>query len=176
MAGVWRDGALLVVTNGSRLPQRCPKCNSASTGVPLTLKIVRREELGIHGSIMTVILEKFRGSHYTGPVRMHVYFCSRHRRRRQVLLLVSAALLVLGVGGAWACCAVDPKDGMDGLFLLPGGVAVASFFALFTTAIGHNPWFRPKRFDGRQVWLKGACRAFLEGLPPFSGGDARARY
>jgi hypothetical protein len=166
-AGAWRDGKLLVVREGATLPQRCPKCNAAALAPPLEIKSIRRQGKGIIGAAVADAIDEHKGSQYLGPVRINVYFCSRHRGRRRQLLVLSAACLVAGAGGAEACWLIDPKNGLSGAFFFPGIIALVGLAGLAETLKGENPWFTPKRFDNQYVWLKGACSKFLESLPPF---------
>src|SRR5437763_5388143 len=51
LAGVWRDGNLLVASKGTLLPERCAKCNSPADGPP-----IRRKYSWHHPAIYLIIL------------------------------------------------------------------------------------------------------------------------
>ncbi len=166
-AGVWRDGKLLVVRDGATLPRRCPKCNDSVIEPLLELTNTRRQGRGMVGAAVAEAIDQHNGSRYFAPVHMKVYFCAKHHGRRRQLVMISAACLILGAAGTVTCWLIDPKNGLSGGFFFPAAFALAGLAGLVETLRGENPWFSPKRFDDRCVWVEGACAAFLDTLPSF---------
>jgi hypothetical protein len=122
-AGEWRHGTLLVIDDGSVLPERCPKCSSTRTLTPLTLAIVRTQaRSGRLANTAADAFDRLTGSHYTGPVRFTAQFCSRHRRLRGIFIALSIALIAIGAAGSsgwWLlephadCYSVNPGSAHD---------------------------------------------------------------
>jgi hypothetical protein len=171
--GPYRDGDKLVITEGEKMPKRCPKCNSKEVDEPKELSIRREsKEMGGVSGMIKAGMDKASGWKYTGPVSVSVYFCQRHKNKFRNRIYFGGAIII--ACAIWATViylqfdkAKQPQGiGMD-FFAAIGGVIVGFIVVMIPAQNPALVWFKPKRFVDRTVWVQGACKAFLESLPRF---------
>jgi len=155
---VSREGKLLVLEHGVTLPARCVICNKPHSGEPVKMKFIR---FGKGGVVDRMVQDALR-SGYTGPVTAYVHLCDFHRARKMWVLLICAAVILTGVVGGICTSPKNPNlvSGMFVFFLV--SAFLGSWF--FMMVLIYNIYLSPTRFEDRVVYLKGAGKAFLDGL------------
>jgi hypothetical protein len=157
---LWRDGKILVLRNGSHLPDRCIKCNG-----PAVTPMKRRKVYWHHPALYALLV--------SWPIYLIVALivrksaavapglCSVHRTRRWIGiavgwggLLLSILLMIVGGGSE------------NGLLVLAGLIL---FLTALVAAVLLSRLIFPQRIDQDFVRLKGCGKAFLDSLPEFRG-------
>jgi hypothetical protein len=164
-----RDGALLVVKHGSRLPKRCAICNEPASGDSIKMTFDDRRNTSLVGSVVAEVFNAIRGSNYTGPVTAWFYLCKKHRAiKSYVWYGILVALVGAGIG------ALIINTQLVGVkrelwLLLMGGLAIGAVSVAFCLLIGvFNVWnFKASIFNDRYVWLKGSEEPFLNTLQDY---------
>ena len=149
--GAWRDSTLLVLGANSHLPRQCIKCNSDDG--------LRQKTMSLgYGPEATLALLPL-GIVYSRTISLTVSLCHRDRSSRRTSIILSVLLLVGGVL-AMVVGAMNP-----GVVLLVGGVMLVAGALLFT--LRGDP-ISVHRVEKRYIWIEGANKDYLAGLPLWS--------
>ncbi len=157
--GVWRDGKVLVMRQGSSLPCRCVKCN-AQTLSPSKSKKVYWHHPAIYILVpFWVIIYLIVALIARKQASINPSLCPIHKKRRLVSLLAGWGGSILGLifaifGGMRDNC---------GLM----SVAFVLFLASLIVGFIISRVLYPQRIDNTYVYLKGCGETFLDSLPQF---------
>jgi hypothetical protein len=158
--GVWRDGRIVVLAHGARLPKRCFKSN----GSDVTRKSI---ELGYTPPASTLIqmpLAMLSLVFLGGAVTVHRYrkveidICYSKRWKKRLLLRRLAGLGTCALGMAMIYSFLVQSaflPALIGFFCMVGGLIVA----------GSGDHISAQKIDDKYVRLRGAGKRFLETLP-----------
>ena len=163
--GVWADGKKIVTCDGAHFPQRCVKCNVATSGEPLKRKLywhspwfyllILTPYMGIIAYIIGAIIVRKRATIY-------VHVCPAHRQRRIYSIIGSWLAILLGFGLMIAAGVTT-----NNWWILAGLTVIVLAVILGVT------WGRmtvTTRIDkDKTVRLKGAGKDFIASLPPWNG-------
>jgi hypothetical protein len=149
----WREGKVLVVPAGGKMPPRCVKCNAAATlGKAQTYSWHHPAYyLFVVGYVVTYLIVAafaFRRA------SIAVGLCPRHRRRYHLQGVAAVGLLLLSVG-MLMLAGEHELFGMGSLVAFIGAFVFANIRARFLRAVHIN--------DAR-ARLKGCGPAFLDSL------------
>lgn len=157
---VWREGSLLVLRRGARLPARCLRCNRTATErlrksfwwFPEAIVWVARYSFGLALPLAVLFLQ-------TAEVTLPL--CTIHHRSRKVALWTGWLLVAGGVVVLAVCVFLNIP--IDKLYWLTVGpiMGVIGMFPIFI-AIGIVV---PNKIDREHVWLRKVCREYLDLLP-----------
>lgn len=177
--GAYRDRSRLVIREGARFPSRCAVCNSEHDVELREFEFGREEkshyiEIAAAQSIARGVSDLATGSKYTGPVQAEVPLCSWHRNKRLRQTAGGAAVFVLGI--AYVVLRYKLYGGSNGGEFAMFEMSIYTFIAIALAFAGlvfalrgaSDPtkvWFKPVRYYDRFVWVEGAGRGFMEGLP-----------
>lgn len=159
--GVWRQGNLLVVQRGARLPDRCVKSNELTKG-----RLLRRLQwyppyvYALLVASIPIGLVAALATRKRMTLEIGVSDRWRAKRWRAIVLAWSLVLLGAALLGAAFLRAGEPS-----LPLIIGGPAVFAVGAL--VAAKGARLVEPKKIDHEFVWLRGVHPAYLDALPPF---------
>jgi hypothetical protein len=148
--GVWRDGAVLVLSREALLPGRCVRCNEPAEEPTKSRRVYWHSPwiyllIIINLLIYLVVALIVRKKAVVAPG-----LCSAHKRRRLVGIAMAWTLLLAGIA-----------------LLFIGGTLV--IVAALVVSVSVARVLRPKRIDAQYVRLKGCGVAFLDSMPPFPG-------
>jgi hypothetical protein len=159
--GYWRDGKVLVMLNGSLLPDRCVKCNA-----PADLPTKPRKMYWHHPAIYIIALFALLIYAIVAIIVrkqavVNVGLCAEHKRRRIWGLSLGAGGLLLGivimiVGAANDACGFA----LFGLLLFLAGLIAAARLSRL---------LYPVEITEKIARFKGCGEAFLDGLPSLDG-------
>src|SRR5215471_15399797 len=159
VAGVWRDGSLLVMQKGATLPRRCLKCNAPGNGQWVTRTLRPAESKMIFLRFIPYVRWIYwiwRAA--SQSVEVSFELCHDHYSRVNVLTtagnLMRLAGLVLLLYGLYA----------ESLIWIPG-----LFMGVIGTGISTLPIVKAKRLDDYYVWMSGVDPGYLASLPPVNG-------
>lgn|SRR5574341_2405187 len=161
-AGIWRDGATLVMDKNASLPDRCVKCNAPANGLRVRKKLSWHHPflyLLIFGAALVYVILAMALSK-----RAIVEFgiCQNHKRRRRILLNIGFGLLAIGLMLPFVGFGYDyPEIGVLGILLF----LVAVFWLVIAARV-----VSLKKIDDRYVWLTGVNRDFLAQFAPLPSG------
>lgn len=164
----YADGAHVVVLRGGGLPGRCVACNAPSTGTvgrlfrwyPWWVNLLILPGL-LFALIAMLIMRK--------QMRLEVPLCDEHRRQRRMRLVACGAWTVASLAAvpiSWGWLTGLP--GMAGEAM--GFVAILSVLVSLWVGQSVAAILRPRRITADAGRFSGACKAFLESLPPWPGG------
>lgn len=159
--GAFRDGKFIMTMDRARLPGRCVKCN-VETGNWVKRKLSWHHPAYALLIFVGLIIYVIVGLLVSKKATIEVGFCERHRKGRIMHILIGWGAFFAGVIvmiGGFANESIG--IGVVGISLMLSGLVYAIVRANIVS---------PKRIDddGR-VWLKGACREYLESLPSTNG-------
>lgn len=157
---LWRSGKVLVAKHDAVLPDRCVKCNAPAT------RRLPRKLYWHHPAVFLLILCSILIYLVVAIIvrkraNIDIGLCQAHFERRKRDILISWVAALLGIGMIVA--AVMYESGLAGV----GGAVVLIGSLVYAAVV--TPMVSPKRIDREQVFLKGACKEFLEGLPEWTG-------
>ena len=159
-AGIWRDGATLVMSKGAQLPDRRVKCNAFTNGR------LRRKFSWHHPAIYILIIVAWLIYLIVAMIvrkraTVDLGFCEEHSAKRRTYIWIAWLLALGGVAGfVLAILANDSTPALIGFLLL----LTAVVFAVITTRVVY-----PSKIDDRFVWLKGVNAEYLNQLPSWPG-------
>jgi hypothetical protein len=192
LGDVLRDGRHVRLEKDGRLPERCIVCNAAGTGRRVTRRLfwsplwwrlsVIFVPVGFIGFATVapayagffsiafwplVALLLLINPFIRSRAEVDVAVCSRHERQHRITLGISVALLTL-VSGL-----------LVGLFTTTRGAYGAALFIAIALMLVFETARRllgplkvhAAKIDQRRLWLRGAGRPFLEGLPEVGGRE-----
>jgi len=159
VAGVWRDGSLLVMQKGATLPKRCLKCNAPGNGQWVTRTLRPAESKMIFLRFIPYVRWIYwiwRAA--AQSVEVSFELCHDHYSRVSLLTTVSNLMrlagLVLLLYGLYE----------ESLIWIPG-----LFVAVIGTGVGSLPIVKASRMDDYYVWMSGVDPGYLASLPPVNG-------
>jgi hypothetical protein len=170
MGGMWREGNLLVMDRGAKLPNICVK-----TGQPSGRFLPRnlswqppwlRAMAFVFGWLIYAILV----ANYGKKATIHIALSDEWFQRRTIFMLIgwigSLAGLAIG-GGLFALGASTDQGGLVG-----GGITIGALIIIASAVTGtygaRMVW--ADLITDRHIWVGGVCEAFLQHLPPWTGG------
>lgn len=159
-AGIWRDGATLVMSKDAQLPDRCVKCNAFTNGR------LRRKFSWHHPAIYILIIVAWLIYLIVAMIvrkraTVDLGFCEEHSAKRRTYIWIAWLLALGGVASfVLAILANDSTPALIGFLLL----LTAVVFAVITTRLVY-----PSKIDDRFVWLKGINAEYLNQLPSWPG-------
>ena len=152
----WREGKVLVVPNGNKLPPRCVKCNT-----PAELEKPRAfawHHPGWYVLIpLNLLVYAVAATLVQKRAKVAIGLCAEHRARRRKFTLSAVGLLLLAMGALYFAAV-----GEDGLF---AGLSLLLFLVAVIVAIVGTRALTASRISREETRLKGACAAFLDSLP-----------
>lgn len=152
----WREGKLVVVPVGNKLPPRCVKCNA-----PADLEKPRAFAWHHPGWYLfiplNIILYAVIAMLVQKRAKVALGLCVAHRARRRKFTLTAVALLLMAVVGVYFA-AIGENPAL-------GGMSLLAFLAALIVAIIGSRSLHPARISADEVRLKGASPAFLDSLP-----------
>lgn len=156
----WRDGSVVVASDGAALPHRCVKCNAATL-----IAVPRRRRVYWHSPWFYLLLaiNVLLYLVVAGIARKHgdvvVTLCTRHDRRRVLAIVGGWCGALAGFGMLAASFEATDDEALPlalaGLGTIVASAACAVLLARVVYAV---------RIEGGRLRLKGFGRAFLEAL------------
>jgi hypothetical protein len=156
-AGVWADGATLLMHKQAQLPHRCVRCNSAAD-----VRRLNRQLWYIHPALYALVISPLiflivylivrKGARIDVPV------CEAHVQRRRNLMTVAGCLMALGILGFVAAAYLS-----SGIPFVLGLLVLLASLVVLVVGSRH---VTPAKIDEQYVWLKGVSPEFLASLPP----------
>jgi hypothetical protein len=188
-SGLYRDGKLLVIREGTRCPGRCAICNKEDEVELVDFTFARERqryvEVAAVQSIARAASDLATGARYTGPVQADLPLCAWHQGRRLRLFGIGAGMTVLGIAfvaiqRAMGAVIVPPGElGFMDIALYNwiafAAVLTGVVFMLMCVFDSSKLWFKPTKYYGRFVWLAGAGPEFLATLPAIQPQDYKAQ-
>jgi MFS family permease len=167
--GVWRDGAVLVMTKYAKLPDRCLKCNGPADGWALKRSLSWHPQVYYLLLLISPIIYIIVALIVRKTAKVYFPLCERHRRRRRRAIAVGWLASLLGIALIFAAATVVPTivEVQTHWIIVP--VVFFVGVVLFLTGIIYG-FIRsqvavPTRIDKRFVWLNKVGPAFLATLP-----------
>lgn len=166
--GAWREGKLLVMSEGAGLPDRCIKCNAPAAGYRLKRTLVWHPPGWYLLILLHVLLYVIVALIVRKKVKVMLPLCEDHRRRRVTAIAVG---WLLGLGGpiggtalaatasSWPGPGSDPV-GMAGVF---GGLGLMLVGIIYGMTAGRA--VVTKRIENKFAWMSKVCPEFLATLP-----------
>lgn len=159
LAGVWRNGNVIVMHRDALLPRRCLKCNG-SPDRELNRNLSWHKPwiyaLILTGWLIYLIVALVARKKAT----VTIFLCEKHHANRRAVMI--SAFVALGL--SFPVLVVGIFKGV--------GVLVVGWIVLLLTAgvLGAiaSSVVKPQRIDETFVWLKGAGADYLAQLPPSS--------
>lgn len=149
-----RDGGMLVVHDGTTLPTRCPVCNAAASGGPVTFRF---------GTLMSE----------ETTIAVRVFLCDEHSARLQRLKTYAWASMLAGIVGLLIAAALRIDSTISSI------IAVVSLMAVMigvVMSVGMafgilQTFFQGRRSEAGVIWLDGMCAEFLAAFPELKRAD-----
>jgi len=158
VAGIWREGDILVVSKRVKFPDRCVKCNAPAEGYRLQRSfswhhfwIYLTLLLGVLPYLALAFLFRQKAAYSLG-------LCPVHRAYRKKMILI-AWLIVFVAMGLFFLALVQ----LSGIIVLAGCVFLV--VGIVVGIVGTST-LSPKRMDKTHAWLKGAGSDFIASFPP----------
>jgi hypothetical protein len=153
-----RDGKILIVHNGVRLPKRCVKC-SHPAGVSFQKTFNWRPG---HEHVLSFLFGAIARNHMQKPrtATLGYSLCAWHQSMK-IACRILGILAIIGGFGLFVVGTLAPREMFTGavpvsfVTMLLGAISTA--FGMSTLSV--------MKIDGRYVWLRGAGRPFLDTLP-----------
>jgi hypothetical protein len=165
--GVWRHGAVLVMTKNARLPDRCLKCNGPADGWALKRSLSWHPQV-IYILLLSPIIYIIVALIVRKTAKVYFPLCERHRRRRRRAIAVGWLVSLLGIAMIFVVPTAVPTmvGGQTDWIIIPGVIlsgvllltGIIYGFMLSQVAV-------PTRIDKRFVWLRKVGPDFLATLP-----------
>lgn len=152
----WRDGKILVVPAGNKLPPRCVKCNAPA-------KLDKPSAFAWHHPGWYILVPLYLLPYAVVAVlvqrraKVAVGLCAAHRVRRLTFSLAAVGLMLLAMGALYMATA-----GGEALF---AGLSLLLILASLIVAIVGPRALTASRITREETRLKGAGPAFLDSLP-----------
>jgi hypothetical protein len=164
--GTWRSGNRVVVQDNEYLPQRCLKCNQATSEPPLKRKLYWHPPLYYILVVISVLLYIIVAVIIRKKAVVHAYLCADHLRRRKYFMIGGWVGALAGLVMIFTGAAVTKYGGV----LLLAGFAM--IVAAIIAGIAGATVMRATRINKEKtVWLKGAGKDFLASLPDWTGSE-----
>ena len=158
--GVWREGKVLVATNGAALPPCCVKCNE-----PVSETMKRKTYywhppfvyVGLLAgllpyAILALVLRK------KGTIQFGL--CPRHKSRRLWNVLGGVGALILAIV---LFVIAGQTDSSTSAALVPVGILLLLVGIIWAALAART--LSPTKIDDRTLWLRGAGPKLLDSLP-----------
>jgi hypothetical protein len=158
---LWRSAKVLVMTPEAQLPDRCVKCNAPAAGRRLKRRLYWHHPAVYLLILCSLLIYVIVAIVIRKRAVIDIGLCERHFARRKLNLWISWMMALGGVVSIVAAIAYN-----NGWLGLTGGVLLlaAAIYGLATTQM-----VSAKRIDQNHVWVRGACREFLDTLPAWPG-------
>ncbi len=165
------DGKRLAVIHGAELPERCAVCNRDGAQLrPERLLYGNEGDVGLHGLVGLIIglvlarkLDAIFGYCRIGTiVEIKAHLCTRHRWAKHMWVLCSIGAGVLSAG-VFLFLIYGMHDEEVGI-VVPM-IVVIWCCLLVSYFVRRNLLLRPKKFDGKWLWIDGCGPEFLASLP-----------
>jgi hypothetical protein len=157
---IWRSRKHLVAGLNATLPERCVKCNIATTGQRLKRKLYWHHPAVYLVLIINILVYAIVAGFVRKSAILLVGLCPEHRRQRKLAILTSWILVVLGVGALVAGISYEQPYGIF------GGIALFIAGAIYGTTRGRV--ISARKIDKEHAWVNGVCREYLEELPEWT--------
>jgi hypothetical protein len=157
--GVWRDGALLIMTKDAELPDHCLKCNLPTGGWKLKRKLSWHPPYWYFLILLHILIYVVAALIVRQTATVMIPLCEDHRRRRRRAIAVG---WFLGVTGVLVLGAGLSTPGYEAAGILVGLIML--LVGLIYGIVGSQVAV-PRKIDQRYIWIKKVHPAFLEDLP-----------
>ena len=162
MAGIWRDGATLVMDKNARLPDNCVKCNAPANGSRVRKKLAWHHPLlyllVFGAALFYVILAAALSKRAT----VEFPLCEEHKSRRRSFMTIGFVVMAIGLVLPFVGIAYEyPGVALFGVLLF----LIAVFWLVFACRIAGV-----KKIDDRYAWLTGLNSEFLNHFPAMPSG------
>jgi hypothetical protein len=187
--GLYRDGRRLVIREGARFPEACAICNKAGDEEAVAFTFARNREHVVEAAVVKGALRAVNdlatGARYTGPVYVDIPLCPWCRGRRLRVFLTGVGLTVAAVAY------IVIHKSLGGVILPPGefgflemslpivlslgAIGTGIVLILMTIFDSSNLWFKATKYFDRFVWISGAGKDYLNGLPEYADQHRKLR-
>ena len=156
-SGVWRSRKQLVVALDAALPERCVKCNVATTGQRLKRALYWHHPAVYLVILLNILIYAVVAMAVRKRVTLFIGLCPEHRRQRKMAILTAWLLVLLGIGVFVAGISYEQGSVIiSGIVLFIGG-------AIYGTMRGHV--IAARKIDKQHAWIGGVCPDYLAELP-----------
>lgn len=153
----WRDGNEVVVTDGCLLPQCCVRCGITSDLITRNKTFVWHPRWVFVLVLVNVLVCAIVAVCLQRKVRVTYSVCHEHRRKARIRTDIAVGAITLGLLLFFGALSLRNPGPMILCGILTTTVAVV--YGMIAV-----PELRAARYRDKQMWLKGACTAFLESL------------
>ncbi|MFQ5502551.1 MAG: hypothetical protein ACE5EQ_09665 [Phycisphaerae bacterium] len=160
--GIWRQGKLLVMRKGLRLPtERCVICGEQAVGRPLKRHLSWHHPAIYLTILVGLLIYVIVALIVRKTAVVYVGLCPVHRKRRRWVIVVCWLMVLATVPIIWLSVELDEP----GLVVL----AALSFIAGLVVFLAGARVVTPYRIDDHNVWIRGVGPAYLDALPLYPG-------
>jgi hypothetical protein len=171
-SGVFRDGNLLVVADGSELPAACVKCGQPAHAQPFRRTFYWHQPaiyLTIFAGVLVYVIVALC-VRKSATIRFSM--CDGHRASRRNGMIAGAVLALFGVFLFFAY-------GMDAFYDFRGGLipfGILSFIVGLIVAALSSRSLSPQKIENRYIAFTGVSKRFLAQLPDIRQAQAAYAY
>jgi hypothetical protein len=166
----YRDGNMLICSNGTTLPPRCVLCGRQGAGAPIRLTLTWDSSFRLT-HISTLQLRQ--------TANVYAFLCPQHRKVWSHARTIGGIGVIGGVSvmfagmtlGIWSESSDIPVYTPLGIALTIAGFAVVIIAMFFFTLRSHTLICR--RIQEGYLYLEGAADAFLDGLTDVPGAGRK---
>ena len=158
---VARRKRTLIMGKNAPLPDRCVKCNAPAGNKRLKRRLYWHSPLLYLLILLNLLIFVLVAVIVRKRATIEIGLCEKHQSRRKACVLTAWLAVLAAVGMFIAGIAVE----VTGLLV----AALLLFLGGLVFGMATAPVVRPSRIDNEYVWLKGACREYLDALPEWSG-------
>jgi hypothetical protein len=165
--GAWREGDLLLMSEGASLPDNCVKCDEPAEGYLLKRNLQWHHPAVYLLILIHLLLYIIVALIVRKRVKVYIPVCEAHRRRRVNAIITAWTLVVssiavpilIGVNSqAWFA---ESGSGVVGVTSIVG-VVVFIAAAMYGALVGRV--VAVKRIEEKYAWIRGVCPEFLARL------------
>ena len=159
----WRYKKVVITRLNGVLPQRCVKCNEATTSPQMKrqLRWVPPYFMLLGGLLASLLAKR---------TTVFVSMCEKHRSARRSAIVLSWVMILFGigfiVGGISTSGTTGGSSSMSAILSLAGFVI---FFVGMMMGLIRSRIVYPAKITKEYVWLTGCKRPFLESLTDWTG-------
>ena len=157
---IWRSNALLVMTKGASLPNRCVKCN-APTPERLSRKLQWHHPALYLLILVSILVYWVVAMVVRKTAVVNLGLCEEHRESRKLSIIITVLLAFVAALSSIAAVQLE----MPLLFLV-------ALVLVFAAAIYGSLTIRvvaPTKIDEHFVWIKGVDSNYLQDFPEWTG-------
>jgi hypothetical protein len=158
---VWRSNRQFVLPPETPMPDRCVRCNAPANGFRLKRKLYWHHPAWYLLVVISILIYVIVAIFVRKKARIDIGLCEAHRRQRTWFLAISwgAALIAIAL-------LIAALVGHNGMLVLPAvillvGAAICGAVKVAIVTAG--------KINKEFVWVKGAGKPFLAGLPEWNG-------